>query len=90
MKLRHAAALALVGWWVMFPPLVGGRCQVNAPLSQWDKSGPFDTADQCKSAMAIDQLPSAIAKTTNGDAESIKRIKAEQCVSTDDPRLKGN
>jgi hypothetical protein len=88
MKTRHAAALALLGWWAIFPPLVGGRCQLNAPVSQWDKNGPYDTADQCKSSMVIDRLPSAIAKTANGDAEKIRRIKAERCVATDDPRLK--
>jgi hypothetical protein len=39
MKSRHAAALALVGWYLMLPPIVNpaypGRVAPTAPISHW-------------------------------------------------------
>jgi hypothetical protein len=37
MNLRHAAALALVGWYLMVPPYNENvfRCDLNAPLTEW-------------------------------------------------------
>ena len=37
MNLRHAAALALVGWYLMVPPLKNGEIipDEKAPLSEW-------------------------------------------------------
>jgi hypothetical protein len=36
MNLRHAAALALVGWYLMFPPWVAPNTfDAHAPLSEW-------------------------------------------------------
>jgi hypothetical protein len=87
-KPRHAAALALVGWYLMTPP----PDNVNAPISQWDVGASYDSADQCtRDLNAI--LSTALARGT-------KRIKAglpvlnddperrAQCIATDDPRLK--
>jgi hypothetical protein len=50
MNLRHAAALALVGWYLMVPqPDAPGRApNVNAPLSQWNQMGAFDSASNCE------------------------------------------
>jgi hypothetical protein len=54
MSLRHAAALALVGWYLMVPPLLpDGSVNVKAPLSEWSESGQgFDTAQDCNKARA--------------------------------------
>lgn len=36
MKLRHAAALVLVGWYLMMPHLLSdGRADMSVPLSHW-------------------------------------------------------
>jgi len=35
MKPRHAAALALVGWYLMMPPMGNGKVYVTAPLTKW-------------------------------------------------------
>lgn len=43
MKLQNAAALALVGWYLMMPPW--GK--VNAPLSEWVVYQSFDSAEIC-------------------------------------------
>ena len=53
MILRHAAALALVGWYLMIPPMVHKENwpPVNpvptAPLGKWFTWNWFDTADAC-------------------------------------------
>jgi len=42
-KPRHAAALALVGWYLMAPPIrPGGGVDLKAPMSQWDQDDDFD------------------------------------------------
>jgi hypothetical protein len=58
MNLRHAAALTLVGWYLMMPPTadeVLGRSDpgedlvaLSAPLSEWFLSQSFDTAQECE------------------------------------------
>ncbi|SRR6266852_1138209 len=43
-----AAALALVGWYLMVPPhLVGGAANYDAPLKDWWIVGSFDQASEC-------------------------------------------
>jgi len=48
-KLRHAAALALTGWYLVVPqpdsPVK--RPNFKAPLSQWNQMGAFDSAAAC-------------------------------------------
>ncbi len=86
MKLRHTAALALVGWYLMLPPVVSRwplREQSNAPLSRWAIMASFDSAEHCENAHA------------NLDEEHKDRSDAlvflgVACIGTDDPRLKGN
>ena len=60
MKPRHAAALVLVGWYLMMPPLVrvppdprdpsrdSAVPDSDAPLGKWFWSGSFDSADACQ------------------------------------------
>ena len=49
--LRHTAALALVGWYLIVPnPLLDGSPDTNAPLSAWTQSGLFDRAADCEQA----------------------------------------
>ena len=56
MTLRHAAALALVGWYLMVPPATapngtkGAKLMTDAPLSRWFMHGSFDSAKQCEEA----------------------------------------
>jgi len=52
MDFRHAAALALVGWYLMVPPFAGtGKGSYpddRAPLSKWSMGGSFDSAEACQ------------------------------------------
>jgi len=49
---RHAAALALVGWYLMLPPMTGTGAEwtvdINAPIAKWEQSGAYDTAQSCE------------------------------------------
>ncbi|MGD0118806.1 MAG: hypothetical protein ABSD30_12125 [Candidatus Binatus sp.] len=95
MKLRHAAALALVGWYLMMPPprTVGDHFETNfyAPLSKWPKVRTFDLQSQCETAReALQQKPTGNLVIMLGAAEAKATTKASRCVATDDPLLKPN
>lgn len=79
-KTRHAAALALVGWYLMLP-LAADR---YAPISEWAHVDSFDTATECRKA-AYQNIERVKKK---GDHAQIDRAMAFECISTDDPRLK--
>ena len=88
MKLRHAAALALMGWYLMFPP-PGPRSpdgttslDYNAPISEWSSFGVFDTADECRAEMKR-QNEQKLNPADRGRYE----VPHSQCIATDDPRL---
>ncbi len=50
MKPRHAAALALVGWYLMVPQPDAPEKAANAPLSKWkwNQMGTFVSASDCE------------------------------------------
>lgn len=103
MTFRYAAALTLVGWYLMVPPPMPFKKgqpdrNSNAPLSTWDIEASFDTAAECQAR--LDDL------ANEGTAASIRTLNEThdqqqatlvyenwtdgRCISTDDPRLKGN
>jgi len=48
MKSRHAAALALVGWYLLVPP----NKKDDAPLREWIASRSYNSAQACQSAQS--------------------------------------
>jgi hypothetical protein len=50
MKLSHAAALALVGWYLMVPPITDGEKAIP-PISQWGLDYSFDSAAACQAVL---------------------------------------
>jgi hypothetical protein len=54
MNLRHAAALALVGWYLMVPrPFPDNPLpQWEAPISEWDRYGDFASKARCEAKQA--------------------------------------
>jgi len=81
MKPCYAAALALVGWYLMGPPLTSpdsDKYETQAPLSRWETIASFDTAAQCTA-----RLKEIIRSAVTGSLFL-------RCIATDDPRLKGN
>jgi hypothetical protein len=96
MKPCHAAALALVGWYLMVPPLVNAPYKVDteAPLTSWKAYQTFDTAEECnKSLLSIKAKYQHTATAPIGSIKKGTRAFALQivfahCVSSDDPRLR--
>jgi hypothetical protein len=93
MNCYYAAALALVGWYLIAPPLIDNdpaRLVADAPISKWQVIASFDTALACENM----RVPLVESKNPYDDPLSKKnseiRSRRMFCISTDDPRLKGN
>jgi hypothetical protein len=100
MKPRHAAALALVGWYTMAPPIGDGNLvELNSPLSTWERLGTFDTERKCQemlTTMKTHPLPDSLVRDTQRQSHDTTlspeqynvRLHASLCVAANDPRLK--
>ena len=99
MRLRHAAALALAGWYLIVPP-AGRTLRVGlaAPLSQWRTVGTFNSAGDCEAGKrkGLPLLEKRIKEKAgkagvaahDSDVQALAQL-ALRCVASDDPRLKG-
>jgi hypothetical protein len=89
MKLRHAAVLALVGWYPMVPtPRFEG-----VPLSRWNHLQSYDTAKECEDGLtdwfSRNEKRGFVVK--GFAAADVKSAWLEaQCIEADDPRLKSD
>ncbi len=46
---RHAATLALMGWYLMVPPITDqGQVELDVPMLQWQQADVFDAASACQ------------------------------------------
>jgi hypothetical protein len=96
MRPSHAAALALVSWYLMVPPLVNAPYKVDteAPLASWKTNQTFDTAEECNQYLS--SVRGKHENTASAPLGSIKKgtrafalqMTFAQCVSSDDPGLK--
>jgi hypothetical protein len=91
MNIRHAAALALVGWFLMYPI----RVPDNAPLSEWTHgAATFKSKRDCEKST---ELELANCKENQETMTMLSAMycqalftKRTRCVRSDDPRLNGN
>jgi hypothetical protein len=103
MKYRHSAVLALVGWYLMLPPVNDdNKVIVDAPLWKWNQSAGFDSASECErilhAAVNTPMTPAEYQRVLTATRKAHRiplsrsemdiRAAAARCVSTDDPRLK--
>ena len=104
MRCCSAAALALVGWYLMLPPLrppqsvrwSDGKAHFDqlppAPLSQWTIVDSFDSARECRKGrdkLLNDRvLFGSSPKITVNDEIRIEQVYNARCIASDDPRLK--
>jgi hypothetical protein len=96
MKLCHAAALVIVGWYLLVPPLVNAPYKVDteAPLASWTVYQTFDTREECDKSLSAAHAkykPTAsapIGSIKKGSRAFALQMTFAQCVSSDDPRLK--
>ena len=94
MNPRHAAALALVGWYLMVPPLErlpnGPEVfDLNAPLSQWYRWDFYDTARECWYVDRDLFLRSQSVLRIDPMDDAANAYLQAQCIASDDPRLMG-
>jgi NAD(P)H-flavin reductase len=86
MKPRHAAALALVGWYLMVPPpqsFKNGEYR-EAPLVQWTHRATFDTEVECNH-----ETSKGCHHFQNGSTIGLEGpLCWAKCIASDDPRLK--
>ena len=96
MNPRHAAAVALVGWYLMVPPIVRpsgreGTTDTNAPLSKWVKviRGTFDSDDACYVALRRFQFAvqsnyqsAAPEALTESEFQSIRQASSAKCIAS--------
>jgi len=93
MNPRHAAALALVGWYLMLPPSTSMYTfDAKAPISKWIDFMTYDSSLQCEAALT--DYRNKVNRNAFGvlppiAAEMIAEFRVAQCVSIDDPRIKG-
>jgi hypothetical protein len=95
---RPAAALALVGWYLMVPPVIktnsaeysGYKADFDSPLSRWQVNSAFDSASACNSLSAalVFKGERDMKKTHGLDWAIAQSLTQNQCIATDDPRLK--
>ncbi len=97
MKISHAAALVLVGFYLITPPVtesgLGISIDPHLSLSIWDIQGTFDTKEECEKqrAQLKEDNPAPTGPWHRADADRNSQAEAlrnGQCVSTGDPRLK--
>ena len=94
MRPRHAAALALVVWYLMIPPVRGtpGEILGHAPLSQWDFYDQYDSKAECENSIPSDKgVRENMKQCSNGDcAINVALPGYGRCIAANDPRLKNN
>ena len=83
MNLRHTAALALVGWYLMVPPISRGSADFKAPMREWTKvEADSDTEAACGKALRDHTYLVKFGL-------QIEQIRYAQCVYEHNPRLMG-
>ena len=95
MNLRHAAALALVGWYLMIPPTRGAPAEIlyHAPISLWEVSDQYDSKVECQNSLKeiVKNAQHNSDQCTNGDcAVTVAQLAGGRCMAFDDLRLKNN
>jgi hypothetical protein len=88
-------AAVLVGWVLIFPPLVGDRVDIGAPINEWQVMGRgFASARECEQFRAHINEYVNLTEVLN-DPEKAARVKTfperranSRCTPDDDPRLK--
>ncbi len=90
MKLRHTAALALMGWYLMVPPFIGSTGIADQePISAWQRFGPYKSESDCTKSKSKwqDFLKAPYADNDTSQEQALMAFQKALCVSENDPRL---
>jgi hypothetical protein len=100
MKLRHAAALALVGCYLMVPPAKVAQgdevADTSAPLSEWSELSTYHTQADCEAACKTVRTEAERAQAIHFSnypssvayAGVARRLAAARCIAANASRLK--
>jgi hypothetical protein len=106
MNIRYAAALALLGWYLIAPGFTdwtrlelskhdpgaasGSDFFIFSPLKNWDTLRTFDTPMQCETGREL--LQHKTDPLPGAEAKTFAQFQARsaQCIVSDDPRLESN
>ena len=92
MKSRHAAVLALVGWYLMVPPwescngaLSGGPCN-RPPLVKWRIAQPYDSLSKCEEVKAewLEKGKMYLAESEVRNRSRTSRMRLDEADATKD------
>ena len=88
MKLRHAAALALVVWYLIVPPLVihsSVPVDLDAPLSKWGIFSSHNSAADCEQTLVAFYKLAKTELVANPADESYRvrfyQLESSQCIA---------
>jgi hypothetical protein len=87
MNLRHAAVLAVAGWYLIAPPPINGdlnRLATDAPIRDWQVIHAFDSAGECANNLSL--LRDFTAKDPAVPSGNL-RLQMSFCIAADDPRM---
>ena len=92
MRPRHAAALALVGWYLMVPPINLMGVHPSEPLSKWTVYQDYDSLRTCLAAEnelhRRGEQDSSVTPPLQFPSKELQQFAAAFCIASDDPRLK--
>jgi hypothetical protein len=91
MKLRNAAALALVGWFLMVPPMPKTQedwkaHSLTAPLRRWSILQRFESIGKCDARRI--QINGQALRAGNPVLLRWLPFTMAKCLASDDPRLR--
>jgi len=67
-NLRHAAALTLMGWYLMVPPLnTDGRVEVTMRFTKWTQLASYDSASACQKVLFAFQQARELKPATDAE-----------------------
>jgi hypothetical protein len=93
MKRRHAVALTLVGWYLLYPPWNAekGIVDPTLPLNRWYRVATFDSSADCEDRKfgVLEEMDKRTQYQTPEKAAKQERLRDQaRCVSADDPHLR--
>jgi hypothetical protein len=78
-NLRHAAALALMGWYLVTPHTLPNSTQPNLflPISEWSRIGPVASKSDCETRLSAARRKSDDPAAREQIKKQLPRVRAE-------------
>jgi hypothetical protein len=93
MRARHAAALVLLEWFLIYPPFSAKPLSIhdNAPLTEWKVVGRFGTQSDCEKRKSVTEAEEADWLESDNPTlqQAAEIMRHTKCVANDDPRFQG-